>query len=126
MKTAVGIGASSVGVQLDAGAYAWDDTIRGTVTIQGGETDQVAKEVHVRIRQHSVTAGGEGGSQDNYFFYADTVIAWDVLIAAHSTQQLDFQLPVPGEVRICPIYDYAVMARLAISGAADREGGWTF
>lgn len=124
LKAAAGVGAADVSVKIEKNAYSWNDAIRGSLKVDGGQVDQTATEVRVLIREHWVTRDSDGDRRNNYKYYADTVIAQNVTCAAGSSQQLDFQITMPPEGDLS--HDWAVMGRFCVPRAADREGGRPF
>lgn len=117
MGAAVGVGAAGVVVVLEGTEYAWGDTVRGTVRVTGGTTDQNASEIKVSVQEHWVTRDSDGDRQDSYEQHNTVVIANQVTLATGSSQEWPFEVQIPEGAT--PNHDWAIAAEVGIVRGTD-------
>ena len=124
MGAAVGVGAAGVTVTLPESEYHWNETIRGTITLTGGNVDQTASEIRVSVMEHWETRDNEGDRDHHYQHHNERVIAANVALKAGSSQELSFEVVVPENESFA--HDWYVHARVSVPRAADRHGNQGF
>lgn len=117
---AVGVGGADVTVTLERGEYTWNDEVRGTVRVQGGNVEQTASEVKVYVEEHYETQDSEGGTDHHYINHFETVLATNVTLAPGAAQEFPFALRVPD--RAAPGHDWAVVGRFCVPRSKDQLG----
>jgi len=133
LGAAVGIGGAAVEVRV-AGSdeddpwgaeLTWGDTVRGTLHVHGGKTDQAIKEVKVFVRERYETRDSDGDTETVERQHSTAVVARGLPVAAgQSLEPIPFEVTVPRGLALG--HHYSVGAQLAIPGAADGRGDAPF
>nr|CAA9238174.1 Sporulation protein SpoOM [uncultured Armatimonadetes bacterium] len=125
---AVGIGGAEVSVSLDKDAYRWNDTITGTVHVQGGEAEQDASEIRVEVVEHWITTStdSDGHQTENHHYqrYNAKPLATQVKLMPRAPLQYPFEIQAPYGVDFSR--HWYVEARVSVPRAVDRHGTGDF
>lgn len=117
---AVGVGAAEVSVRVEGTRFSWGDTVRGTIVVTGGTTDQTASEVKVSVQEHWESVDSDGDREQKYQQHNTVVLATQVALSAGSNQEWQFELQIPEGAN--PEHDWAIAAHVAIVRGSDRQG----
>jgi sporulation-control protein len=124
VKAAAGIGASSVKVELEQGTYHWGETVRGKITVEGGEVEQSASAVVVYVTETWEEVDSDGDRETRSRNYNDQTLAQQVVLAVGSRQEWPFAVPLPPHASLTS--EWSVGARVKVAGAVDRHGAAGF
>ena len=130
LKAAVGVGGARVEiVELAGQDYYWTETVRGALTLTGGQAEQTVDNLTARLACHSIGTDSHGQPYDNYDRFSETSIAIGLTVTPSSSQQFPFEVVVPDiasptgtDYKLQPV-TWFVEGMAYIHHAIDASGG---
>jgi sporulation-control protein spo0M len=124
LGAAFGHGGATVSAAISEGVFRWNESISATVTVLGGEHAENGCEVIAYVREHWITKDDEGDTTHHYRRYNSETLATNVAVEPGRSYSWACTLTVPDGASLT--HDWAVMGRLGVPRAVDREGMASF
>lgn len=117
-------GGTVVEVLLPTGLGRWNEVIPATVRIIAGNHPLKGCEISVYVREHWTTTDDDGDETDHYRRHNAVSLATNIEVEPGQEYAWACALTIPDAVALS--HDWAVVARLGVPLAVDREGVTSF
>ncbi len=117
LGAAVGIGNSTVQIDLDPGDLAWGGEARGTLTIAGGHVEQQVERIRVSLLERWETQDHDGPTETHYREHSSEDLPGGFPLRPGETRKFAFAIPIPMDLALQN--QWLIRARLSVPGGVD-------